>query len=296
MWGLVLLEIFWAAPKIAAGELRGRTQLFKELGYKMVSLRRTGENHLFVFGRVEDRKRSCLIDTGWSYTTISTNTAQELSDTNVLGRLMLGGIELTNVPVLVRDLRVNGQPTSYNVVLGCDFLVRHQAIVDCGNDKLYLRVTEAGSGGPAKLEAVLQQAGWIGIKLILRSPDALTCEARINDRPTELLVDSGAMWSCLDQEFANAISLRTVVSPLRLAGPATSQRRTYAVADLKSWQLGHITMKERTVAVLELATWGLGKNGHLFPDVTGILGGADLRSTEALIDCGTRKLWVRQGR
>lgn len=265
----------------------------EDLGYETVSLRRTGQNHWFLFAQVEGRKRSCLVDTGWSFTTVATNITGPLPGTNLVRTLKLGGLMLTNVPVQGSDLRVNGQPTAYTMVLGCDFLVRSQAILDCSNNKLYLRPDSKPTASFTELETHLSRAGWIGITLQERQPPALTCLARINDQPTELLVDSGAMWSCLDQTFATAAGLRTSASLQRMTGPGAERQRTYRVATLNAWRLGTTPMPERNFAVLALTDWGLGTGGKLFPEVNGILGGAELKAGAALIDCGNRKLWLR---
>jgi predicted aspartyl protease len=294
---LALAVFVGSAASLAAAENRGHpTRTFAALGFEPVALRRTGENHLFVVARVEGRKRSCLIDTGWSFSTVSTNTAGRLGATNELREMVLGNVSLTNVPVRVSDLRVNGQPTSYDVVLGCDFLLRHKAILDCGSERLYLRREDDRSAPTASLSNALEEAGWTAIDLQRLTPAALTCAARIQGRDTALLVDSGAMWSCLDAEFAGLAGLRLVGSPHRLGGPGARAKRTFDTADVKSWSIGNQVLPERTMAVLDLADWGLGAGGKLFSDVGGILGGAELAAFEALVDCGSLKLWLRRRR
>lgn len=290
------LVFFWVgllvAPGIGAAERLDLPARLGALGFETVSLRRTGQNHWFLFGQIEGRKRSCLVDTGWSFTTVATNTAGRLAETNCIRELKLGRVGLTNVAVRVSDLRVNGQPTAYEVVLGCDFLLRQRAIIDCGNNRLYLR-NQTATGNFSRLEMQLARAGWVEIPLQEHQPPALTCPARINDRDTALLVDSGAMWSCLDRPFTGAAGLRINASLNRMTGPGAKQQRAFGVADLKSWSLGSAPMPERTVAVLALGDWGLGTDGKLFPEVHGILGGGELKAGAALIDCGNRKLWLR---
>lgn len=287
--GLALLLL----PASGAAERLDLPARLDELGFESVPLRRTGQNHWFLFGQVDDQKRSCLVDTGWSYTTVATNTTGRLAETNRIRTLKLGRVVLTNVPAQGSDVRVNGEAPAYSVVLGCDFLVRQQAILDCGNNKLYLRTRPGMTNSFAPLEAHLSRAGWVSLPLHERKPPALTCTARINKQPTELLVDSGAMWSCLDQTFAGVAGLRTVAAPHRMSGPGADRQRPFQVADLTAWSLGTTPMPERTVAVLALEDWGLGTGGKLFPEVGGILGGAELRNGAALIDCGNRKLWLR---
>jgi predicted aspartyl protease len=296
--GVVLVATILAAllggPAAAAGGERfelGRS--LKQLGYEAVALRRTGENHLFLFGKVDGRRRSCLVDTGWSFTTVTTNTAARLANPNLVRQLTLGRVALTNEAVRGQDLRVNGQPTSYDLVLGLDFLRRHQAVIDCAGQRLYLRRTELNELERAGLDRGLRGAGWTGVPLKQREPLALTCAAQVNGRPVELLVDSGAMWSCLDTRVAESLGLRALPSVHRMRGPAATGARNFAVADLKSWRLGEQPLRATGVAVFRLKEWGLGPNGTLFNDVGGILGGAELFATRAVIDCGGLKLWVR---
>lgn len=278
---------------LAQAEKQTPAEVLRGSGYESVSLRRTGQNHWFIFGNVDGRRRSCLVDTGWSYTAVSTNTAARLATTNRIGRLELGALVLTNVPVRSLDMRVNGQSTSYDVVMGCDFLVAHQAVIDFHNSRLYLRLDRLPPENRIALEAAFRTGGWNEVEMKLLSPPALTSQATIREVKTELLMDSGAMWSCLDQQLADEAGLRTAVSANRLSGPGASGRRGFAVTDLKTWSLDSVSMSERTFAVLDLSDWGLGSNGKLFPQVKGILGGAELIANRAWMDCGSLKLWVK---
>ena len=287
LWGQLLA--------IAAGHFDPGNTL-RELGYEMVELRRTSDNHLFLFGNVEGRRRSCLVDTGWSFTTVSTNTAARLSETNRIHQLTLGRVVLADEPVLVQDLRANGQPTSYDVVLGCDFLLRHHAVTDVAGRRLFLRAAELSAPKQAQLALTLSQGGLVEIAMKRREPWALTCQAEVQGRPVELLVDSGAAWSCLDLAVARDLKLHVVPTLNRIMGPAAAKRRNFAVADLKSWRLGGQAMPETSVAVFSLTEWGLGPTGKLFDDVGGILGGSELFARCAVIDCGAAKLWLRTQR
>lgn len=284
-------------PRLAGGAERlDLNRTLTQLGYETVALRRTADNHLFLFGKVDGRRRSCLVDTGWSFTTVSTNTAARFTQTNLIHQLTLGRVVLTNETVQVQDLRVNGQPTSYDVVLGADFLLRHHAVIDVAGRRLYLRRTELTATERAQWEQAVSNAGLVKAELRKRDPLALTCVTHINQNPTELLVDTGAAWSCLDKKVAASMNLRALPTLNRITGPAASGQRNFAVADVKSWRLDGQAMRETSMAVFSLVQWGLGPDGKLFSDVGGILGGADLFATQAVIDCGGLKLWWRAGR
>lgn len=283
-------------PQSQAAERFDLKRTLTKLGYAEVPLRRTGENHLFLFVRLEGRRRSCLVDTGWSFTTISTNTAARLVISNLIPQLTLGNVLLTNETVRVQDLLVQGQPAPYDVVLGCDFLQRHQAIIDCAGNRLYLRAqplnsTESGAG-----QRALRDAGFQEVKLTSRDPAALVATATINNTQVEWLLDSGAMWSCLDARVAQSLKLPAQPTLNRMRGAATPDGRPFTVAHLQAWQLGASPMPDTSVAVFDLSDWGMGPTGKIFPEIGGILGGAELHKLRAVIDCGGEKLWLRPTR
>jgi predicted aspartyl protease len=276
-------------------EASGRTNpmaVLPQLGYEVVDLRRTGENHLFLFGQVNGRRRSCLVDTGWSLASVSTNTAARLNPLRVIEQLKLGRVVLTNEAVTVQDLRVNGRPAPYDVVLGCDFLMRHHAVVDCAHNRLYLRRSAPSPGQKEEFERRLRQTGWAATELKRHHPLALTCEVKINGRILSWLVDSGAVWSCLDAKTAQSLNLRSTPSPNRIHGPGASGQRELAVADLKQIQIGGGELRSVSVAVFDLTDWGLGADGKVLENVGGILGGCELAKLGAIIDCHELKLWL----
>ncbi len=290
----LLAGLLLATMLRAAGAERGSLDAtLKQLGYEQIELRRTGENHLFLFSQVNGRRRSCLVDTGWSFTTISTNTAQRLATPGLVDELKLGRVTLPNEPVMVQDLRVNGQPTSFDLVLGCDFLIRHHAVIDCAGRRLYLRRKALASEPMIELATALQRRGFVAVKMTRRVPLALTCAAKLNGRDVELLVDTGAMWSCLDTETARALELRVFPSANQITGAAAAGKRGFGVTRVKTFEIGGWEKADVNFAVLALADWGLGTNGQILSGMGGILGGDELAASATVIDCGQLKLWLR---
>jgi predicted aspartyl protease len=267
--------------------------VFQALDYETVTLRRTAANHWYAVGRIEERRRSCLVDTGWSFTTVSTNTAARLTETNGISQLKLGAVLLTNIPVRVANLRVDDRPTAYDVVLGADFLLRRHAVLDCGSARLYLRNAPLTPTEREKFERELMDRGWVAVTLKRRTPPTWSVAAQINDQPVELLVDNGATWSCLDPQFAQLANLYPQPSMHQISGPAATGPRNLAVAQVRNWRWGEHAVSPRSVAVFPLWEWGLGPRGKLFPEVGGILGGSELLAAQAVIDCSGDKLWIR---
>ena len=273
-----------------ASELRSGVDTFLRLGYEPIALRRTSENHLFLFGRVNGRRRSCLVDTGWSFTTMQ---ADKSLPTSRLEILKLGRTTFTNEPARAEKVLFNGQPASFDVVLGLDFLRRNFAVLDCGSRRLFTRQVALSDEAQRDLDDTLRRAGFREIGLQLKTPPALTLAARVNGEPVEMLLDSGAVWSCVDERQCARLKLKPMPSTARITGAGATGRRSVAVADVKSLRLGEVDLKDNMLALFDLADWGFAAPGKALSEVQGILGGDLLAATSAVIDCQRLKLWLK---
>lgn len=269
------------------------SESFAKCGYEAIELRRTGENHLFLFGQVNGRKRSCLVDTGWSFTTAATNVLRGMGDAGWIAHLKLGRVAFTNQPVVMQRMVFNGQPASFDVVLGLDFLRENFAVIDCGSRRLYPRRAAPDEAEQKILEAAIRRAGFREVELQLKRPPALTVRALVNREPVEMLVDSGAVWSCLDARQSERLRFQPAPSAARITGAGATGTRPVAAAEVQSFQIGGVMMKGMTLAVFDLSDWGLAAPGRTLAEVQGILGGDALAAGEALIDCHALKLWLK---
>lgn len=273
-----------------ASESRGVADIFPRLGFEPIALRRTAENHLFLFGQVNGRNRSCLVDTGWSFTTLQ---ADEEPRATVLEVLKLGRTTFTNQPTRVERVVFNGQRAAFGLVLGLDFLQRNFAVLDCGRRRLFTRRTALSELGQSEFEAALRRAGFREVELRLKPPPALTIAARVNGEPLAMLLDSGAVWSCVDERQCARLKLKPLPSAARITGAGATGTRSVAVAGVKSLQLGEVSLKDTTVALFDLADWGFAAPDQALGEVQGILGGDLLAATGAVIDCHRLKLWLK---
>lgn len=286
-------------------------------GFARIELRQTPEHHLFIFGKVNGRQRSVLVDTGWSLTTVAKSAAGGLRTPAVLGvasaepafgtnelpalvlieTLKLGRVTLANQPAVVRDLTFGGQSAPFDVVLGCDFLLRHDAIIDCENRRLYLRSRESTVAKGEPLAAAIQRDGFLPVEMqIVRRPLAMVCDAKLNHEPLKLLVDSAAVWSCVDLSYAQRLGLKLSPTPRKIAGVGKTGIREFAVTAVRSLSVGELEMSDLNCAVFDLRAWGLAEPDTALAEVRGILGGPELAAREAIIDCGGRTLWLKTTR
>lgn len=312
------LMVFLLVPSRAVpAEQPARINLrerFARLGYTEIELRRTDENHLFLFGRLNGRKRSVLVDTGWSFTTVSTNAARHLKTCGELGvtwhdpffgtnensssvlldKLKLGRVEFNNQPALVQNMVLNARRAPFDMVLGCDFLRRNHAVVDCLNRRLDVRRGAPSQPQQKEFEAALGRGGFVAVQLLVKEPLALSCPVLVNGEPLEMLVDSAAPWSCVDVRQRERLRLGVNASPVKITGVGRTGIRGAGVATVKSFQLEDLDVKIRNLAVLDLADWGFAAPDAALGEVQGILGGDALNAAGAIIDCHALKLWVRR--
>ena len=110
----MLFSLAAQEPEATATAFLQRQLLYH--GYEQIELRRSGENRLFLFGKLDGRKHSLLVDTGWSFTTVSANAVEKPrtprgresqpgdpipgftlnSDAVLLNHLRLGRVAFTN--------------------------------------------------------------------------------------------------------------------------------------------------------------------------------------------------------
>lgn len=273
-----------------ASELRGGGIPFLRLGYEPIALRRTAENHLFLFGRVNGRKQSCLVDTGWSFTTLQAEKSPPASRLEIL---KLDRTTFTNQPARAERIFFNGQRASFDVVLGLDFLRRNFAVLDCGNRRLFARRVALSDAAQRDFEDTLRRAGFCEIGLQLKTPPAMTLVVRVNDEPVEMLLDSGAVWSCVDERQSARLKLKPMPSAASITGAGATGLRRVTVVDVKSLQMGGVDLRDITVAMFGLADWGFAAPDKTLGEVQGILGGDLLAATRAVVDCHRLKLWLK---
>jgi predicted aspartyl protease len=284
--------------------------LLKQLGFRVVPLKGGRGSQLFLDAQVCGKPRRFLIDTGCPITTLDKSAAKNLKslrdlgatlDDPVLGRaddpslvlmdeLRLGSARLVNQPARVRSLA----PLEYGI-LGCDFFLRHNCLIDGANGRLFLRGTALKVEAQAMLERSLTRSGYHETGMVIGDTLLPTCDARINSVPVRLLVATGSLFTLLDDGPATRCGLRwqetgrqmrDLVVPGRIIKTLGAQPQSFTIDGLA---VPHGLILNWA----EMSEWPIGEKKPALKSVDGVIGADLLAVGRVLIDFPRRKLWLR---
>jgi predicted aspartyl protease len=218
-WWLALILIVCAPARAAEQRTSHSLESYlKRLGYEPIPLKRDHYNHLFLYGEIDGKSRRIGVDTGCSVTRIDRAAARKLKTIGQLGveledsflgritngdvclmRVKLGSAVFTNQPAWTLALDAGGESVG-DCILGCDFLFRNFCLIDCLNQKLYVRGIEPSAKAEQALEESLRVSRFHEIKLLQTSALVMAVEGKADGEPIKLLLDTGAPWLLLDSK------------------------------------------------------------------------------------------------
>ena len=303
---LFLGQVLSAASAPATPTLESYLQ---KLGYGAIPLQRNKENKLFLTASLDSYRRTLTLDTGWSLTALDTTVARKFKTPQQwgvqLGDAILGTNSGTNL-VLIREMQVGSsrflnQPAatmalkargfSFDGVLGGDFLRRNNAILDCAAKRLFVRGSALPSETQQKLARTLGNSGFRRIALKALSDLVFTCSAKINDTPLELLVDTGAVYTLVDEAAARRCGMLWGKTGGRLEGVRRGMATELQSGKPRAFEIGGVGMPIQgiDIGVGELEPWQIGGKES---GIQGILGAELLARASAVIDYGSDTLWI----
>lgn len=322
--GLGLAGLPLAVRQVRAA---GRTQppliqYLVRLGYHAFELKRDRHDHFLVAGELEEQRVTFLVDTGCSVSAVDrrllkgARTLGELGiaiQDSLLGRidqesiylgkrLALGKAEFFNQPLQPVDTASLRQ--QWNAILGLDFLLRHHAILDCWTGWLCLRDAPLEAGLEEALDASLQRSGYLAVPLTPADGLTLLCRPGVQGQVLTLMVDTGAIWSLLDEGSARQLGLKTTSTSKAVQGLDRLVPRTLSATRIDEFTLGEGIARNVRMGVADLQPWFLSKRevqqaraaGQPLVELDGLLGVDHLFAFGALIDCRRRQLWVSRER
>jgi Aspartyl protease len=272
------------------------------------------------------RKARLLVDTGWSISTLSPGYARGLKTLGALGtpledpvlgivtnqdivlvdKLVLADrAQFSNQPARVKELKADYIMLPFDGVLGLDFLLRNNCLIDCWRHRLYVRAGELPRERAEVIAQTLRLSGFSEVRLSRRR-GALEALAEINGHPTRLLVDTGAPFNLLDQFQFKELGLTLVRynqpstgsyiehdASTGIIGTGAIGLQHADITKLDSFELGERKWKNVYFAVVNLKKWGAAAAGTPHEDIKGFLAQEFLAQNGALIDVSGGKLWLR---
>lgn len=284
-------------------------------GYVSVPLRRSSQNELLVDVQINGRPAVFLLDTGAPHVGIeqariaslgvepaggngplvpAVKANGQMHRVAVISSLQIGGINLERVPAVLIDIAavaVPGRPATARTadgILGLDALNVLNAVVDCTKPELLIR-SDQNAGN--SVSQILTQAGWKEVPMPL-SRGHLLVNAKVNNAPTNLVVDTGAGLSVLDIRFTEAHRFQLSDRTFSSAG-IHFRSNTARAMQLNRLRIGGYAVNDSVALVFNVSDLLAAGTASDAPGVSGLLGIQTLAEASAIIDCKTRKFYLR---
>jgi hypothetical protein len=136
-------------------------------------------------------------------------------------------------------------------------------------------------------------AGFSRVPIHVSAGYNLYVDGALNGKPAKLMIDTGAYGTLLNQRFVRSMRIPLRDTPFRSAGVNLKQRGVQ-LATISKFAVGLVNMRSKEVGVIDLA--GLVHGGMLdaSPPVAGLLGSEILQRHSAIIDFGSRTLYLKR--
>ena len=288
-------------------------------GYQIVRLGRGNNNRLCFAATVAGIKGLMMVDTGSQATVLNKTTyhsllssaaralpaglprAVSLNGTRIplaeAPDFRVGPSDLGAVPVcMVPDLYLSDQGRGganarvYDGLVGENVLRHYNAVIDCPRLALYLNLD------PAKklaLATSFSRAGWTRVPMTDTGHHFLV-PCVVNGHRYRLVVDTGAPFTNLDLNLLDAAQVGSRDLGVRSGMLATSTEKV-SLVDLDRLQIGGYTATgvHMTATARSLKAFGGARDNAPDEPILGLLGGDILASNGAVVDFGTRMLYLK---
>jgi predicted aspartyl protease len=218
------------------------------------------------------------------------------SSVAIVKSFRLGNLNLLDQPVVTLDLGSTSQSTRIgdngprmDGILGADVLFPLQAVLDCQAQLLILKVNPGAAGRPPGVD----YRGFSAIPIQVSDGFNLYVNATINGTPARLMLDTGAFATLLHSPFVRHLHIPTQQTRIVSAAVNLKEKGVH-VARIRRLSIGSVEMVGKQVGVTDLE--GLIRTNLLEgdPPVAGLLGAELLSRNHAIIDFGTKTLYLKR--
>lgn len=283
--------------------------------FEALPLTRSWQNQLLVHVRINGRPATLMVDSGAPATLINlkrradfhlggigpnsglptsvivNGVADKLA---IVHNLRLGTLNIADMPVvltsvsspsrvakLVKEQEIDG-------ILGVDVLFATKAVMDCQDQVLILNRYPELPGG----DKTLDLRGFHRMRLHVSEGYNLFVNGSINGKQTKLLVDTGAVVTTLHRPFVRQLKIPYYATSLTSSGIHRKEDEV-DVARIRRLSVGSVDMYGKAIGVADLKWLFPESNSREARPVAGLLGSELLKSHHAIIDFGTRTLYLK---
>ncbi len=308
---IVLLSI---ASPLGASSKQPQPALTSPL-FQALPLERSRQNHLLLRAEINGKPALLGVDSGAPVSAVSAARRTHFGMSAIPGtsklpprlringgfnrvtiahRLRLGALILVNEPMVAIDLSLPARASrefheqELDGILGADILFPTQAVLDCEAQILFMKVDP---DAPGTVPGV-NHRGWKNMPIRVTKGWNLYVDGKLNGKPAQLMIDTGAFTTLIHRPFVRDMRLPLRNTPYT-SGAVNLDERGLQLATIRRFAIGPFLVKGKEVGVMDLK--GLIHSDLLqgTPPVAGLLGSEFLRRNHAIIDFGTRTLYLK---
>ncbi len=303
------------AVLLTATSLLAAPPATEEAQFQALPLERSRQNHLLLRAEINGKPAILGVDSGAPVSAISLSRRKHFGVTALPGssklpprlringgfnrvaiahRLQLGALTLEDEPMVAVDLSGPAHSSEefheqeLDGILGADILFPTQAVLDCEKQILIMKIDP---DVPGTVPGV-NHRGWRGVPIRVTTGWNLYVDSKLNGKPAQLMVDTGAFTTLIHRPFLREMRLKLRDTPYT-SGAVNLDDRGLQLATIRRFSVGNFTVKGKEVGVMDLAGLIHGDLLHGEPPVAGLLGSEFLRRNHGIIDFGTRTLYLK---
>jgi predicted aspartyl protease len=285
--------------------------------YEALPLMRSSQNHLLVRAEINGKPAILLVDTGAPLSAVAIDRATHFgmnpvsakskipSKLNINGAfnamsiargLRLGALNLVDEAMVLIDFSYLRQSSGdgehereSDGILGTDILSPLMAVVDYDRMLLVLKIDPRVSGTVPGFNF----RGHRRVRMRESEGYNLYVDGAVNGTKARLMVDTGAFATLLHSQFVLRMKIPLHQTQFKSVGVNLAQSRV-RLANITRFSVGSLDMQSHRVGVINLERLIHGGLLDASPPVAGLLGSEMLARYHAIIDFGTKSLYLKQ--
>lgn len=310
----LLVALAVGLPTLAPARTRPPAETLR---YQALPMERSSQNHLLVRAEINGKPATLLVDSGAPLSAVAIERRDHFGMSPVTAKskvparlningafnamsiarsLRLGALNLIDEPMVLIDFSyLRPFPNSKGKreresdgILGTDILTPLKAVLDYERMLLVLKIDPRVPGPIPGFDF----RGHRRVRMHESEGFNLYVDGSVNGKAARLMVDTGAFATLLHSPFVRRMNIPMRQTKFRSVGVNLAESRV-RLATISRLSVGSLKMQTHDVGVINLA--GLIQAGLLdaSPPVAGLLGSEMLQRYNAIIDFGTKSLYLK---